>query len=258
MSSARLKRLFKKIFNGQIFVVLFPASHSGTPKEISAVWRKLAAQKKPLIMRIEFGGWATPEPHIDPRRDLQKIRRKDQDIAAVRLQFARDKEFVWSGDPYVTFSPERGKAFSIPNFKKYRNYNEILLALFGLDVPLFSLHYQPKPGPEIANRVICDFTAGPSSAYNAFRTKKFWDAVIKYLKSNFKKEELLLIDPLSEYPDKRLMNYIKEQMDIETISVGPIGGNLPICSAPQRGECCSTAAQKVWPPRTGSRRQGAT
>ena len=119
-----------------------------------------------------------------------------------------------------------------------------MLALFGLDVPLFSLHYQPKPHPEIANRVICDFTAGPSSAYNAFRTKKFWDAVIKYLKSNFKKEELLLIDPLSEYPDKRLMNYIKEQMDIETISVGPIWRKLADLLCAAKGESVARQRRK--------------
>jgi hypothetical protein len=236
-SIARAKRLFRKIANGQIFLRIFPSwGFLFLQKRYQAYVRNLAAKGLPLIIRIEYGGLGDHLVYSAfPEAIFKKYGVKTQISLKSAFNSPEIKDFVWAANPYVSFSPEKGKLFIINNYKKYKNYNEILFALFGLDGPLFSLPYQPKSRPEVSDKVLCDFTAGPSSAYNAFHRPEFWEAVLNYLKDNFKKEELLLIEPKSQYPDKRLMNYIKEHLEIETIPVGPIAELADLlCSAKGR------------------------
>jgi hypothetical protein len=224
ITSARIKRFFKKIFNGQIFVVLFPVwSFFILQKRYQAYVKKLATKNLPLVLRIEYGGLGDHLVYSAlPEAVFKKYGVKTQ--ISLRSIFSSDevKNFAWGSNPYVSFSPEKGRTVSIPNFGRYKNYNEIVLALFGLDGPLFRAYYKPSARPEVADKIVCDLTSGKSKAYNESGTREFWDVTVKYLNDNFKKEDLLLLNPTSPYPDKRMMDYIKEKMGIETISTGSI------------------------------------
>jgi hypothetical protein len=224
INATRVRRLLKKLINGEIFVVLFPAlSFYFLQKRYRSYIKNLSSKNLPLILRIEYGGLGD---HLVYSAFPEAISKKYGVKTEISLHstFSSNeiKDFVWGMNPYVSFSPEKGRSFSIPNFDKYKNYNEILLALFSLESPPFSVYYRPSIRSEVSDKVICDLTVGPSNAYNAFGKREFWDAVLDYLKDNFKKEDLLLLDPVVKYPDKRLMNYVRENLGIKTISVGSI------------------------------------
>jgi hypothetical protein len=224
MSAARVWRLFKKIVNGRILVDLFPVwSFPVLQKRYQAYVKGLAAKGLPFVLRIEYGGLGD---HLVwcafPEALFKKYGVKTQISLHSAFNSDEIKDFVWGTNPFVSFSGDSGRSFSVLRSNKYENYNQILLALFGLDGPLFSLHYRPSARSEVSGKVICDLTVGRSSGYNAYGTQGFRDAVLGYLKNNFKKEDLLLLDPVSPYPDKRLMNYTKEQLGAATIPVGSL------------------------------------
>jgi hypothetical protein len=149
------------------------------------------------------------------------------------------KDFVWGHNPHISFSTERGNIIHAPKFSKYKNYNEVLLALFGADGhELFSTYYEPVVRPELADKVVCDLTFGPSGTLNGYREKKFWDAVLKYMGLRFRKEDLVFLNPSAAYPSKELMCYVKDALDVANV--------MPVRSLRELTDCIFSARSGVF------------
>ena len=134
---ARVKRLFIKTANGQIFIRFFPEqSFALLRKKYQAYIRKCAENGLPFIIRIEYGGLGD---HINysalPEAIFRKYGVKTQISLDSAFNSPEIKNFVWGNNPYISFTSQKGKLITPPNVRNYRNYNEILLALLGLDGP---------------------------------------------------------------------------------------------------------------------------
>jgi hypothetical protein len=235
--SARVLRFFKKIFNGQIFMVLFPdLSFRFLRRRYQAHIKNLAGKKLPFVVRMDHGGlgdqivWSAL-----PEALFKKYGIKTEISSHSAFRSEEIKNFMWNGNPCVSFTSAPGITVHFPHTSKYKNYNEILLAMFGLEGPLFRMSYRPLARPDVADKVLCDLSLGPSHTFNESGTRKFWDAVAAYLTEHFKKEDIMLIEPTSPYPDKRLTHYIKEKLQIPTLPVNSINELADVlCSAKER------------------------
>jgi hypothetical protein len=228
-------QLFKKIRNG--ILSLFPSlSFFVLKNKYQSYACELALKKLPLIVQMEYGGLGDQVVWSGfPEALFKKYGVKT--VISLQSPFRSEeiKDFVWGGNPYVSFSEEPGMTILLPHVKAYQNYNEILFALFDLEGSLFSLPYRPKPRPELAEKVVCDMSLGPSHVYNESGTQAFWDAVPSYLTEHFKKEDILLVEPTSPYPVKTLTYYLRDKLGVSTISVGSIAELTDVlCAAKER------------------------
>ena len=234
---ARIRRLFTKILNGQVFAILFPGfSFYILQKRYQRYLKNLAVAKLPFVVRMEYGGLGDQIVWSGVPEAILKTYGVRTEIS-LQSPFRSEeiKNFVWGGNPYVSFSAEPGILITLPHVKKYPDYNQLLFGLFGLAGPLFSLPYHPLPRPDVSDKIVCDLSLGPSHVYNESGTRDFWDAVVRYLTDHFPKETILLVEPTSPYPDKRLTHYIKEKLGVPVISVDSIEHLTDVlCSAKER------------------------
>ncbi len=215
-------RLIKKIVTGEIFVIFFPnISFSILRKRYQTYLKKLAATKMPMVLRIEYGGLGDHLVYSAlPDIIFQEYGVKTEISLFSEFRSEKIRDFVWGQNPYVSFSQKKGMRIHLPKLKKYRNYNSVLVDLFSKEGhDLFSIYYEPVLRPELANKVICDITFGPSGKLLGYHEKVFWDAVVKYIQKNFKKEDLILLDPVGSYINKELLYYAQQSLGIEELLV---------------------------------------
>jgi hypothetical protein len=236
----KIKKLPQFILTGQIFINLFPEmSFKVLKRRYQNKMKRLAARKEAFVLRIEYGGlgdhlvWSA----------LPDILREQYGIAAeisLASAFRSDeiKQFVWGLNPQTKFSPEHGEALAIPKIGKYHNYNEALLGLFSADShDLFSVAYKPILRPDLAGKIICDLTFGPSGVSNGYHEKKFWDEVSLYLKKEFRTEDLVLLEP-SGYGEKGLLRHVQKTLGISSTT--------PVDSLRDLADCICSARERIF------------
>jgi hypothetical protein len=210
----------KKIISGEAFVIIFPVMSFYFLKKIYRSYlKRLASKKLPMVIRIAYGGLGD---HLvySALPDILFTRYGVETEVSLCSEFrSREiKDFVWGTNPHVSFSSKKGKVIYIPKLKNYRNYNEVLVRLFSEhEENIFSVYYTPAPRVELVDKVICDLTYGPSGELLGYSEKVFWDAVVEYLKRNFKKEELVLLNPVGTYANKELLYYVQNALGIEIL-----------------------------------------
>jgi hypothetical protein len=215
-------RVIKKSVTGEVFVILFPTlSFYFLRRRYRSYLKKLAHKKLPMVIRIEYGGLGDHLVYSAlPDIILKEYGVRTEISLSSEFRVEEIKDFVWSRNPYVSFSSERGMSIRLPKLKKYTNYNSVLVDLFSVKGhDLFSVYYVPKLRPELADKVICDLTFGPSGERLGYRDKDFWKAVVQYLRDNFQGKELILLDPVQTYINKELLSYVRQQLNIKDVIV---------------------------------------
>lgn len=195
--------------------------------------KQLARDGKPLVIfQKRYGGlgdhlvYSGLPPALKEKYGLE-VRISNQ--SAFRSSEVR--KFVWSG---VASSDEQGIAMRRPQYKKYKNYNEILLELFGITgYPLFSPAYKPTNRNEVKDKIVCDLTFGPSGERNGFSEPWFRAGVLKYL-LQYDPHDLVFLEPAG-YGDQSLLFFVREKIPAPLLPVKDLEElSDVICSAKGR------------------------
>jgi hypothetical protein len=213
---------------------VFPAPFFGLLRfQYIKMAKQLAREGKPLIIfQRKYGGLGdhlvySALPSALKEKYGLEVRISNQSA----FRSSEVKHFVWNGVP---FSDEQGVAIRRPPYKKYKNYNTILLALFGITGhPLFSPAYSPKQRDDVKDKIICDLTFGPSGERSGFSEPSFRTAVLKYL-LQYDPQDLIFLEPAG-YGDQSLLTFVREKIPAPLLPVKNLEELCDvICSAKER------------------------
>ena len=213
---SRLRRLVYRIRTGQIFLLMFPElAYPSLRRHYIRLLRKLADRKKPFVLQIENGGLGDHIAYCGlPEAVFNKYGLKMQISEQSKFNNPEIKEFVWSKNPFTAFTPEPGIKIFVQNVKRFSNYNEMLFDLLDLNGPNVRLYYQPRLRSELSQKIVCDFSAGRSSRYYAYSQNDFRRAILNILQSEFSMDGLVLLCPVSKYPDLSLVRFIQSELNL--------------------------------------------
>ncbi|HEY5220742.1 MAG TPA: hypothetical protein VIJ29_01145 [Candidatus Paceibacterota bacterium] len=203
----RVKRLWKKIWNGEIIWRFFPERGF---YYLSKKYQKELRSGKPFIVRFEYGGlgdhltWSSIPKLVYEKYGVKMGISKSSEFRSNNI-----REFVWGKNPYTYVSDEPGKSYGSSNYGG-ETYNEINQRLFGVEGELFNLYYAPKERPEVKNKTVCDFTFA-SAGVQGYEKQEFWDSLVTYLRSQ--KGQLMLI--CREEND--LISFVKKTLGLEVV-----------------------------------------
>jgi hypothetical protein len=219
----RTRVLFRVLFSRNIFLVAFPSVGLAYFRwRYGKLFRRIAARGGKFVLQVSYGGLGDHLIYASlPDLLFRKFGIETCISTASPFRSKDIRRLVWENNTHARFSDEQGRVLQIPRLRKYSNYNDVLLKMFPVaGAPSISIPYIPQLRADVAGKIVCDLTFGPSGALNGYDSESFREAVFRHLSEHGIISRAVFLEPEDPYPDRSILSFIRSRAGtVETLKV---------------------------------------